>query len=135
MDEMRTFKQFVTELAGEDVTIPPVEIEEMTKRFGNKVLQMGHLREDDSMLAPVDCIIEAIRSLESHTITEAAESINNEQMVSLLESGEVLVEKVAEPEKKIARKDSHIPERTGIRNLTQQWKQIEKEVFGVDYPD
>lgn len=96
-----TFKQFVTELAREDVTIPPVEIEEMTKRFGNKVLQMGHLREDDSMLVPVDCIIEAIRSLESHTITEAAESINNNKWFPCLNPAKYWWRRWPKPEKKI----------------------------------
>jgi hypothetical protein len=38
---MPSFKQFVTELAGEHVTLPPAEVEEVTRRFGNKVLQMG----------------------------------------------------------------------------------------------
>lgn len=71
---MLTFKQFVTELAREDVIISPSEIEEMKHRFGDKVLQMGHLNQDGSMNVPVDCIVEAARSLEAHTLTEAAET-------------------------------------------------------------
>src|SRR5437660_7876439 len=93
---MLTFKQFVTELAREDVTLSPAEVREMTARFGDKVLQMGHLEEDGSLLVPVDCIVEAARSVGAQTLTEAAESIQNEQMVSMLRSGEALVEKVIE---------------------------------------
>ena len=51
---MLTFKQFVAELAREDVTLSPAEVQELTKRFGKKVLQMGHVEEDGSMLVPVD---------------------------------------------------------------------------------
>src|ERR1035438_3480067 len=69
---MLTFKQFLNELAREDATISPMEVEEMRQRFGDKVLQMGHRNEDGSMDVPVDCIVEAARSLEAHTLTEAA---------------------------------------------------------------
>src|ERR1035438_4775912 len=93
---MLTFKQFLNELATEDATISPMEVAEMRQRFGDKVLQMGHRNEDGSMDVPVDCIVEAAQSLEAHTRTEAAEIINNEQMVSLLQSGEALVERVGE---------------------------------------
>jgi len=51
---MLTFKQFVTELASEDVTLSPAEMRETTARFGDKVLQMGHVEQDGSMLVPVD---------------------------------------------------------------------------------
>src|SRR5271169_6422638 len=93
---MLTFKQFVTELAKEDVTISPVEVRGMIARFGDKVRQMGHITEDGSMLIPVDCIVEAARSVDAQTLTEAAESLNEDEMVSLLRSGEALVEKVIE---------------------------------------
>src|SRR4051794_36287012 len=102
-----TFKQLVTELAREDVTISSAEIKEMTNRFGSKVLQMGHLREDGSMLVPVECIIEASRSLGSQTLSEAAESINNEAMVSMLQSGESLVQRVAEARERKLREMIH----------------------------
>src|ERR1039457_180444 len=87
---MLTFKQFVTELAKEDVTLSQAEVREMTARFGDKALQMGHIEEDGSMLVPVDCIVEAARLVGAQTLTEAAESINNERMVSMLRSGETL---------------------------------------------
>ena len=93
---MVTFKQFVSELASEDVIVSPADVHEMTKRFGNKVLQMGHVQEDGSMLVPVQCIVEAARSLEGQALTEAAEIINNDQIVSMLRSGETLVERVVE---------------------------------------
>ena len=133
---MMTFKQFVAELAREDVAISQTEIEGMTKRFGNKVLQMGHLNDDGSMLVPVDCIIEAVRSLGTQELAEAVESINNEQMVSLLQSGEILVEKVsAARERKLRemiRKFQNEPE---SKTSHEQWRRIEKEIFGVEYPD
>lgn len=93
---MLTFKQFVTELAREEVRLSPAELEDMSRRFGGKVLNMGNLQEDGSMLVSVDCILEAARSLESRTLTEAAEILNNRQMVSLLQSGEAFVERVGE---------------------------------------
>src|ERR1035437_8240659 len=63
---MLTFKQLLNELAREDVTISPMDVEEMRTRFGDKVLQMGHLNEDGSMDVPVDCIVEAYPSEEPH---------------------------------------------------------------------
>jgi glutamine phosphoribosylpyrophosphate amidotransferase len=133
---MLTFKQFLNELAREDATISPIEVEEMRKRFGDKVLQMGHLNEDGSMDVPVDCIVEAARSLEAHTLTEAAEIINNEQMVSMLQSGEALVERVGEArERKLRQMIRNFQNEGDTSTSHRQWKQIEKEVFGVDYND
>jgi hypothetical protein len=131
---MLTFKQFVTELAREDVIISPSEIEEMKHRFGDKVLQMGHLNEDGSMNFPVDCIVEAARSLEAHTLTEAAEIINNQHAVSMLQSGESLVERVGEArERKLRQTIRNFQNERDAGKSHRQWKQIEKEVFGVDY--
>ena len=133
---MLTFKQFVTELARDEVTISPVEVEEMKRRFGGKVLQMGHLTEDGCMHVPVDCIVEAARSLEAHTLTEAVEIINNEQMVSMLQSGEALVERVGEArERKLRRMIRTFQNECDTGTSNRQWKQIEKEVFGVEYND
>ena len=133
---MLTFKQLLNELAREDVTISPMDVEEMRTRFGDKVLQMGHLNEDGSMDIPVDCIVEAARSLEAHTLTEAAEIINNEQMVSMLQSGEVLVERVGEArERKLRQMIRKFKNEGDTSTSHRQWKQIEKEVFGVEYND
>jgi hypothetical protein len=133
---MLTFKQLVTELAREDVTISAAEVREMTKRFGNRVLQMGHLEEDGSMLVPVDCIIEATRSLGSQTLTEAAEIINDDQIVSMLQSGETLVERVIEArERQLRETIREFQNEPDTNKSRKQWKQIEKEVFGVDYND
>lgn len=133
---MLTFKQFVTELAREDITLSAMEIKEMKRRFGDKVLQMGHLQQDGSMLIPVDCIIEAARTLGSHTLTEAVEIINDEQMLSMLQSGERLVEQVGEARdqklRQMIRKFQNQPDNNKSH---QQWKQIEKEVFGVEFND
>ena len=133
---MLTFKQFLHELAREDATISPMEVEEMIQRFGDKVLQMGHRNEDGSMDVPVDCIVEAARSLEAHTLTEAAEIINNEQMVSMLQSGEALVERVGEArERKLRQMIRNFQNEGDTSTSHRQWKQIEKEVFGVEYND
>ena len=133
---MLTFKQFVTELAREDVIISPSEIEEMKHRFGDKVLQMGHLNQDGSMNVPVDCIVEAARPLEAHTLAEAAETINNEHAVSMLQSGESLVERVSEARERKLRQTIRSFQNEGDASKSyRQWKQIEKEVFGVDYHD
>lgn len=133
---MLTFKQFVTELARDEVTVSPIEIEEMKKRFGDKVLRMGHLNEDGSMNVPVDCIVEATRSLEAHTLMEAAEIINNEHIVSMLQSGESLVERVGEArERKLRRMIRTFQNEGDLGESHRQWKQIEREVFGVEYSD
>ncbi len=133
---MLTFKQFVTELAREDVSLSPAEVAEMTARFGKKVRQMGHSGEDGSMLVPVDCIVEAARSLGARTLTEAAEVLNNEQIVSLLQSGESLVERVIEArEQKLREAIRTFQNERDAGKSHKQWKQIEKEVFGVDYND
>ena len=127
-----TFKQLVTELAREDVTLSPAEVQEMAKRFGKKVLQMGHVEEDGSMLVPVDCIMEAARSLGPQTLTEAAEILNNEQMVSMLQSVETLVERVIEArERKLREMIRKLQSEPDARKSHDQWKQIEKEVFSV----
>jgi len=133
---MLTFKQFVTELARDELTVSPIEIEEMKKRFGDKVLQMGHLNEDGSMNVPVDCIVEAARSLEVHTLIEAAEIINNEHVVSMLQSGESLVERVGEArERKLRQMIRTFQTEGDLSESHRQWKQIEREVFGVEYSD
>jgi len=133
---MLTFKQLLNELAREDVTISPMDVEEMRTRFGDKVLQMGHLNEDGSMDVPVDCIVEAARSLEAHTLTEAAEIINNEQMISMLQSGEALVERVGEArERKLRQMIRNFQNEGDTSTSHRQWKRIEKEVFGVEYND
>ncbi len=133
---MLTFKQFVTELAREDVTLSPAEVAEMKDRFGDKALKMGNLQEDGSMLISVDCIIEAASSLESQTLTEAAEIINNEQMVSMLQSGEKLVERVGEArERKLRQRIRDFQNEPNASKSHRQWKEIEKEVFGVECKD
>jgi hypothetical protein len=133
---MLTFKQFVTELASDDVTLSPAELREMTARFGDKVLQMGHVEPDGSMIVPVDCIVEAARSLGTRALIEAAESLNDEQMASMLRSGEALVERVIEArERKLRGMIRAFQNESDADKSNRQWKQIEKEVFGVDYHD
>jgi hypothetical protein len=66
----------------------------MTRRFGEKMLRMGHLREDGSLAISVECILEAARALGDRQFAEAAESIHNDQIASLLKSAEAFVERV-----------------------------------------
>lgn len=133
---MLTFRQFVAELAREDVTISPTEVDEMKKRFGDKVLRMGNLQQDGSMLVSVDCVIEAARSLEFQTLSEAAEIINNEQMASMLQPAETLVERVGEArERKLRHMIRDFQNEPSASKSHGQWKEIEKELFGVEYDD
>ena len=108
----------------------------MTARFGDKVLQMGHLEHDGTMRIPVDCIVEAARSLGTQTLIEAAGSFTGAQMASILQSGEALVERVIEArERKLRETIRAFQNEPDPEKSRRQWKQIEKEVFGVDYPD
>ena len=128
---MLTFKQFVTELAREDVALSPAEVQEMRSRFGDKVLQIGPIAENGSVLVPVDCIVEATRSVGARTLTEAAESLNDEQMVSMLRSGEALVDRVIEAkEQKLRKMIRQFQDEPDAGTSHKQWKRIEKEVFG-----
>ena len=133
---MLTFIQFVEELSQKDLTIPLVDVERMRERFGDKVLNMGHVQEDGSMLVPVDCLLEAARSLEPRTLTEAAETLKNDEMVNLLRSGEALVQRVGEArERKLRELIRKFQSESNEADAHHQWKQIEKTVFGEDYPD
>jgi hypothetical protein len=133
---MLTFIQFIEEIAQKDLVIPPADIERMRERFGDKVLKMGHLQDDGSMLVPVDCVIEAAQSLGTQTLTEAAENLKSDEMVNMLQSGEVLVERVGEArERKLRVLIGKFQSESNDNAAHQQWKQIEKMVFGVDYPD
>ena len=133
---MLTFKQFLTELAREDVTLSPDEVRNLTERFGKKVLQMGHLQEDGSLLVPVDCIVEAAQSLGSQKLTEAVQSLDSEQMVSMLRSFEALVDRVGETRKrKLAEMVEKFQSEPSDAAAHQQWKEIEKMIFGVEFRD
>src|SRR5713226_7223404 len=93
---MLTFIQFLEEIAKKDLTIPPVDVDRMREKFGDKVLKMGHLQEDGSMLVPVESVIEAAQFLGAQKLTEAAETLKSDEMVNMLQSGEALVERVGE---------------------------------------
>ena len=133
---MLTFIQFIDEIAKKDLTIPPADVSRMREQFGEKVLQMGHLQDDGSILVPVDCVVEAAQSVGTQTLTEAAEILKNEEMVNMLHSGETLVERVAEiRERKLRELIRKFQSESNETNANREWKQIEKMVFGVDYPD
>ena len=133
---MLTFKEFLTELAREDVALSPDEIRNLTERFGKNVLQMGHLREDGSMLVPVDCIVEAAQSLGSQQLTDAVRTLDSEQMVSMLQSVETLVDRVRDARKrKLAQMVEKFQAEPNDAEAHQQWEEIEKVVFGVEFRD
>ena len=134
--DMLTFIQFLEELSKDSVALSPAEVERMRNRFGDKVLQMGHLDEDGSMSISVGSIVEAVQALGGQKLNEAVENLKSEEMVSMLESAEMLVERVAEVEKrKLARMVERFQSEPDDAKAHRQWKQIEKMVFGVDYPD
>src|SRR2546428_11927419 len=93
---MLTFIQFIEEIAQKDLTIPPPDVERIRRRFRDKILKMGHLQEDGSMHVPVDCVLEAAQSLGAQSLAEAAEALKSEKMLSMLDSGEALVDRVGE---------------------------------------
>jgi hypothetical protein len=133
---MLTFKEFVSELARHEVTLPAEDVAEMTRRFGEKTLQMGHLREDGSLAIPVECILEAARALGDRQFAEAAESINNDRIASLLKSAEAFVEHVGRArESRLRNMIRGFQNEPDVEESHQQWKEIEKEIFGVDYHD
>ena len=133
---MLTFTQFVTELAREEVTLSPVEVREMRGQFGDKILQMGHLREDGSMLVPVDCILEGAQALGSQTLSEAAAFLQSGTMVSMLRPAEALLEGVSEArERKLRELIRKFQSEPDTNRSHGQWKRMEREVFGVEYDD
>jgi hypothetical protein len=133
---MLTFIQFLEDLSKDSVLLSPADVERMRNRFGDKVLQMGHLDENGSMSISVDSIVEAVRSLGSQKLNEALENFKSEEMVSMLESAEALVERVAEVEKrKLERRVEKFQSEPDDAKAHRQWKDIEKMVFGVDFPD
>jgi hypothetical protein len=134
--DMLTFIQFIEEIAKKDLTIPAAEVERMRERFGEKVLKMGHLQEDGSMLVPVNCVLEAAQSLGTQTLTEAAEILKSDGLLYMLQSGEALVERVGEArDRKLRELIRKFQSESNETDAHREWKQIEKMVFGVDYPD
>jgi hypothetical protein len=64
------------------------------------------------------------------------QSLKSEEMVSMLESAEALVERVGEVQKwKLEQMVEKFQSEPDDAKAHQQWKQIEKTIFGVDYPD
>jgi hypothetical protein len=133
---MLAFVQFLEELSTDHVALSPAEVRRMRDRFGEKTLQMGHLEEDGSMSIPVDSIVEAVRSLGSRRRNEALENLKSEQTVSMLESAGALVERIAEVERrKLGQMVDEFQSQPDEDKAHQQWKEIEKTVFGVEYLD
>jgi len=134
--DMLSFIQFLEELSKDHITLSPAEVQRMRDRFGDKTLQMGHLDEDGAMLIPVNSIVEAVQSLGSQKLNAAVESLKGEEMLSMLESAEVLVERVGEVQKrKLEQMVEKFQSEPDEAKAHQQWKQIEKMIFGVDYPE
>ena len=88
------------------------------------------------MLVPVDCVLEAVQSLEPQTLTEAAEILKGDEMVNMLQSVETLVERVGGArERQLRELIREFQSESNETDAHSQWKQIEKAVFGVDYAD
>ena len=131
-----TFKEFVAGLAREDLKLSPAEVSRMRKRFGDKVLQMGHLEEDGSMLVPVECVLKAAQELGAAALTEAAESMSDETMVSMVRSGEAFVDQVVRArDDRLRKMVRSFQDQPDAGKSARQWKQIEKEIFGVEFKD
>ena len=131
---MLTFAQFIEEIAQKDLVIPAAEVSRLKERFGDKVSRLGHLRQDGSMLVPVDCVVEAAQSLGAAELSEAAETLRNGEIVNLAHSDEMLLDRIGDARERKLRK-LILDFQSGENSANQQWRQIEKTVFGVDYPD
>ena len=133
---MLAFVQFLEELSTDHVTLSSAEVRRMRDRFGEKTLQMGHLEEDGSLSIPVDSMVEAVQSLGSQKLNEALENLKSDQMMSMFESAEALVDRIAEVQRRKLGQmiDEFQAEPDGAR-AHRHWKEIEKTVFGVEYPD
>ena len=131
---MLTFIQLLEELSKEDIVLAAPEVARMRERFGDKTLQMGHLREDGGMQVPVDCIFEAVHSLDNRELSHAIESLKSDQMVSMLQSVDTLVEHVSAARKrKLERLVEAFQSERDDDNAHQRWAEIEKVVFGVEF--
>jgi len=87
------------------VALSPAEVCRMRDRFGDKTLQMGHLEEDGSLSIPVD-------------------------------SAEALAERIADAQRrKLGQMIDAFQSEADDASAHRQWKEIEKTVFGVEYPD
>jgi hypothetical protein len=133
--ETLSFVEFLEELAQQEIALAPGEVRRMRESFGDKTLQMGHLQADGSMSIPVDCILESVQSLGSQKLSEAVEALKGGQMASMLESVEALVDRVGDARKrKLARIVAEFQTEPDRANAHAQWKDIEKTIFGVDFP-
>jgi hypothetical protein len=119
---MTSFQEFVADLARDEMTIAPAEVSEMRSRFGDKVLQMGHLQPDGSIVVPVDCIVAATRSSASK---DAASPFSEE-----------FVDRVSEARRrKLERLVERFQSESDSGDVHRHWKEIEKLVFGVEFED
>ena len=130
---MLTFVELLEELAQREITLSPAEVRLMLTRYGKKTVQMGSLQEDGSLVVPLDCIIEAVRSLGNQKLTEAVKALRSEQFVPMLESVESLVERIAEARRrKLSEWIDQFQSTPDDAKADKQWEEIEKMIFGVD---
>ena len=130
------FIQLLEELSQDHLSLSPAEVQRMRDRFGDKILQMGHLEDDGSLSIPLDAIVEAVQSLGNQKLNEAVANLKSEDMVAMFESAETLVERVAEAQKrKLEQMIERFQSEPDAAKAHEQWKHIEKMIFGVDYPD
>jgi hypothetical protein len=104
-------------------------------RFGENLVRIGHLQTDGSMLVPMDCVIEAAQSLGAGRLARAAETLKRDDVLDMLQSGEELIDRVGDArERKVRELVTNFQEADQAAS-SRRWKQIEKMVFGMDYPD
>jgi hypothetical protein len=95
---------------------------------------MGNLQQDGSLLVPVDCILEAVQSLDNHALIDAIKGLRCEDFAPMLESVDSLVERVAEARKRnLSKLIEEFQSTPDDRKAHEQWRQIEKVIFGVDF--
>jgi hypothetical protein len=129
---MVTFVDFVEELAMQEITLDPAEVQRMVERYGKRTLQMGNLQQDGSLCVPVDCIIEAVQSLGNKTLAEAVAALRSEQFVPMLESVESLMERVSEARKrKVLALATAVQEAPSDEEAREHWRQLEHTIFGI----
>ncbi len=116
----------------QDVTLSHAEVQQMTERYGERMLQMGTLNEDGSLSIPVECILEAAKTLGSRRLADAVDALRSEKIVPMLESVESLVERVSEAKKRriveLTRAVQNAPTETEAK---EHWQKLEHLMFGI----
>ena len=99
---MLTFAGFLEEIAttGQKIIVPPEQVDQLARRFGDQVRQMGQWNTSDGSLeVPIASITEAARQIGCEVLARAVHEIKDrEQLTGILESSSarLLIGKIAE---------------------------------------